>query len=107
MTSDHSALIERLEAAEFRGPMQHLRDWSELDRLLAEAAAALREIEGERSVEYVIYQDDVMVAGSDDEADIRHYAFVYGQDGPVDVFKVVSFSSPLPSAPNQAKEAGE
>jgi len=69
--------------------------------LLTEAAACIREMveKGERSVDYEVYQDDVLVAGSDSEREIRHYAAVYEQDGPVEVFKVVSFRRPLPPAP--------
>lgn len=72
-----------------------------IDALLTEAAACIRDMveRGERSVDYEIWQDGVLVAGSDNEADARHYAAVYEQDGPVDAFKVVSFRSPLPPAP--------
>ena len=31
-------LVERLEDQNFAGPMQHLRDWKEIDGLFAEAA---------------------------------------------------------------------
>lgn len=70
------------------------------------AAACIREMveRGERSVDYEIWQDGVLVAGSDNEADARHYAAVYEQDGPVDAFKVVSFRSPLPPAPGAEDE---
>lgn len=42
--TDPMELVGRLEDQSFRGPMQHLRDWSELDRLHTEAAACIREM---------------------------------------------------------------
>lgn len=98
--TDPMKLVGRLESVEevsdlHGGPAYALRD------LIDEAAACIREMveRGERSVDYEIWQDDALVAGSDNEGDARHYAAVYGQDGPVEVFKVVSFRSPLPPAP--------
>ena len=35
-------------------------------------------------VEYVVMQNDEWCAGSSDIANAEHYAFVYGQDGPVE-----------------------
>jgi hypothetical protein len=40
-----SELRRRLIDPDFRGPMQHLRNWSELDRLHDEAAQAIRDLE--------------------------------------------------------------
>lgn len=102
--SNYADLIERLE----RNAKQTItRYCGDLDgaivphALLTEAAACIREMveHGERSVDYEIWQDDALVAGSDNEADARHYAAVYEQDGPVQLIKVVSFRSPLPPAP--------
>lgn len=50
MTPHSRELADRLTDPNFRGPFQHLRDWSELDRLHDEAAALLRR---EPSVEEV------------------------------------------------------
>lgn len=39
--------------------------------------------DGEREVQYEVWQDGMMVAASTDPADAKHYLAVYGQDGPV------------------------
>ena len=95
--TDPMELVGRLESYrptnEWGDPVHHA--------IIDEAAACIREMveKGERSLDYEVYQDDVLVAGSDSEREIRHYAAVYEQDGPVEVFKVVSFRRPLPPAP--------
>lgn len=43
---DVRALLDELRNPDFAGPMQHLRSWSEIDRLMNEAAAAIRAILG-------------------------------------------------------------
>nr|WP_312293789.1 hypothetical protein [Brevundimonas diminuta] len=92
--TDPMELVGRLET--FDGGYQ-----KDAYALIDEAAACIREMveRGERSVDYEIWQDNALVAGSDNEADARHYAAVYEQDGPVELIKVVSFRSPLPPAP--------
>lgn len=101
------ALVERLEDPSFKGPMQHLRDWSELDRLHDQAATALRSFMDGGDVDYEVWQDDEFVAGSSNEADARHYAAVYGQDCPVKLVRVVSYRTDLPTPPAVEGEAGE
>lgn len=44
----------------------------------------------EIEVTYEVWQDDMMVASSSSEAEAVHYAFVYGQDGPVELKKAVT-----------------
>jgi hypothetical protein len=41
MTTDVKDLVERLRDPDYAGPMQHLRSWSDLDRIHDEASAAL------------------------------------------------------------------
>jgi hypothetical protein len=43
-----ASVVERLTDPNFAGPMQHLRDWSELDRLHAGAAALIERLSAER-----------------------------------------------------------
>lgn len=51
--------------------------------------------------EFEIYQNDDIVASSSGPRDqawreIMHYAAVYGQDGPVEVFEITRTPVPLP-----------
>lgn len=43
-------------------------------------------------IEYQVWQDDMCQASSDNLADAKHYLAVYGQDGPVQLREVVSYS---------------
>ena len=45
-----ASVVERLTDPNFAGPMQHLRDWSELDRLHTEAAALIERLSAEQEV---------------------------------------------------------
>lgn len=98
MSRDSMELVGRLDDCAQANRDLH-RD--PLASILTEAAACIREMVecGERSVDYELWQNDEMVAGSSSEREIRHYAAVYVQDGPVEVFEVVSFRRPLPPAP--------
>lgn len=49
-------------------------------------AAALRGRDA--VVEWEVWQDDMPVATSTNEADARHYLMVYGQDGPATLMRV-------------------
>lgn len=40
-----------------------------------------------REAQFEVWQDDMMVAASTDEADARHYLAVYQQDGPATLFR--------------------
>lgn len=43
-----ASVVERLTDPNFAGPMQHLRNWSELDRLHTEAASLIERLSAER-----------------------------------------------------------
>ena len=65
--TNKEGLVARLTDPNFRGPFQHLRDWSELDRLHDEAAALLRREPSVEEVAAAIFDnlgksDDVMRA---------------------------------------------
>jgi len=45
--------------------------------------------------QWEVWEDDLMVASSTDEADARHYLAVYSQDGPVRLLKSVSVRTPV------------
>jgi hypothetical protein len=105
MTPDHSALIERLEAMADE-PSRLVR---EVDRVLAEAAAALRDQQAKMQ----------MMQARLDRWEPKPFcapsfssSFLTGQaEQPSDASRIFRPSAgsagPLPSAPNQAKEAGE
>ncbi len=45
-------------------------------------------------IEYIVYGGesfDEFCASTDNEADARHYMFVYGQDGPVKLVKATTY----------------
>lgn len=44
----------------------------------------------ETEVTFEVWEDDMLVASSTDEADARHYLAVYSQDGPVKMVKAVT-----------------
>lgn len=44
---------------------------------------------------YEIWHDDCLVATSTHEADARHYAAVYGQDGPVRLVRAVTYRTEI------------
>ncbi len=46
MPSNVSNIIARLRDPDYASPMQHLRDWADLDRLHAEAAEAMERLVG-------------------------------------------------------------
>ena len=116
MTPDHSALIERLEimggdAAYSMTPATR--------SILAEAAAALRD---QQAAIHAIEHAAIMLMGEVGNAfydgfrdaigkepwdDCYDYAAVKGRDYAREKVKVYRAAFPLPSAPNQAKEAGE
>ena len=126
------ALVERLEDPSFKGPMQHLRDWSELDRLHDQAATALRSFmdggwrgmtvatqEGAPPTKgsYIAYVDQDVPSRFAKRifliwdgqrwfyfmSDQRHRAFVYGWIGPLPAMKLYD----LPTPPAVEGEAGE
>ncbi len=45
--------------------------------------------------QWEVWEDDLMVASSTDEADARHYLAVYLQDGPVRLVKSVTVRTPV------------
>ena len=47
MVEDRKTLIEQARNEDYRGPLQHLRSWSDLDRLLSCLADELEEAERE------------------------------------------------------------
>lgn len=63
------------------------------------ADAGLLAPEGEREVMYEVWQDDCLEAETTDINDARHYAAVYGQDGPVQVVKAVTYRRPFLAPP--------
>ena len=90
----------RSEAANLRhGNVAYASDNANLQGRAMAAEAALAECrkdaEGDRSVVYEVWHDDFCQAGSDDEAEARHYAMLYGQDGPVTLYRIVSFKSAM------------
>lgn len=57
--SDERDIVERLSDADYRGPMQHLRGWNDLDVLHDDAAGVIKslrarvaELEAERDAKY-------------------------------------------------------
>jgi hypothetical protein len=56
---------------------------------------AFEDAEGTRRVSYEIVQNGVCEAGSDDLSDALHYCAMYQQDGPVELHRVVCFSTVL------------
>jgi len=56
-------------------------------------------------VEWEVWQDDMPVATSTDEADARHYLMVYGQDGPATLTRVER-TQVARAALHDAKEVG-
>ena len=61
----------------------------------AEIQRNAEDVTGERHVTYQVWCGDRYEAGSDDLSDALHYCLVYGQDGPVELRKVVSFTTTL------------
>lgn len=57
--------------------------------------AAITHLQAAAEIDFEIWQDDMLVASSTDEADARHYAAVYAQDGPVQLFRVETRRTPL------------
>lgn len=59
-------------------------------------------------VAYEVWEDDMIVASSTDEADARHYHAVYSQDGPVSLQRAVTTRTMLIAAqPTDDRGAGE
>ncbi len=56
------------------------------------------------TVTFEIWQDDICVAMSDDESDAWHYAMMYGQDGPVIVYRVENKRTALESFAQARKD---
>lgn len=113
--TDHSALIERLEAI----ATDNRDTLSDKLAALAEAAAALRD---QQAAIHAIEHAAIMLMGEVGNAfyegfrdaigeepwdDCYDYAAVKGQDYAREKMKAYRDAFPLPSAPNQAKEAGE
>lgn len=55
---------------------------------------------GEYEVDYEIICNGEWVAGSTDLADAKHYAAVYGQDGPVEIVEARTYRRTLPTPPS-------
>lgn len=51
-------LIERLRNPQFAGPMQHLRDWSDIDTLMHRAADLLEEAEHDAIIRAALSKDE-------------------------------------------------
>lgn len=81
--SDHADAV--LSAAKGRPITLHMEPWDECkDTFLGDARAALAAMPKiEAEVTWEVWEDDLMVANSTDEANARHYFAVYSQDGPV------------------------
>lgn len=116
MTPDHSALIERLEAMADE-PSRLVR---EVDRVLAEAAAAIRDLTEWRDISEHSGHAPVMVSTKPSNPNCLFSepvsAFVDATGvwrclgsvgGMAPLSRKPTHFRPLPSAPNQAKEAGE
>lgn len=107
--AENKALVERLEEPNAPGRL-NIVDFDGTERLLDlidEAATALRSFMDGGDVDYEVWQGDEWVASASREADARHYAAVYGQDGPVKLVRVVSYRTDLPTPPAVEGEAGE
>ena len=118
--TDHSALIERLEAGCIFHPRHYwIVDPDKTDALLAEAAKALRDLTEWRDIATAPKDGTKFDGWQRDErvcdmhwSDVQDAWCVDGDYGPEEptplaFFPRVSHWLPLPSAPNQAKEAGE
>lgn len=122
---DHSALIERLEGG-FLSSNPHHSEVYQTNTLLAEAAAALRDqqaqMDRDKDEAHAVVHAAIMLMGVVGTAfydgfrdaigkepwdDCYDYAAVKGRDYALEKMKAYRDAFPLPSAPNQAKEAGE
>ena len=66
--------------------------WSAADArfMMRKAAATIASLTSELDageVTYEVWQDDMPVAESDDIEEASHYASMYAQDGPIEVFR--------------------
>lgn len=59
-----------------------------------------QEFDEEREINFEVWEDDMIVASSTDEADARHYLAVYSQDGPVRLVRAETVRTTLPSVPS-------
>lgn len=104
------ALVERLESLSALEPGWYAnvgkRTGEQCCEAMREAATALRSFMDGGDVDYEVWQGDEWVASASREADARHYAAVYGQDGPVKLVRVVSYRTDLPTPPAVEGEAG-
>ena len=67
----------------------HSHSWHDLPEV---AEAMARDAHGERSMVWEVWQEGLCVASSDSMAEAKHYLMLYGQDGPVTLMRVISFS---------------
>lgn len=59
----------------------------------------------EKDTQFEVWQDDMLVAGSDSLSEAQHYAAVYGQDGPVEIKVAVTTRVPLEQWPQSLASA--
>ncbi|UXC93094.1 hypothetical protein EGM87_22625 [Sphingobium sp. RSMS] len=96
---DSVALGEREKC--LRGDLDHQHGVQiALRALMARTPSALQALGQERETTFEVWQGDMMVASSTDEAEARHYCLVYSQDGPVRLVRAETVRTPLPSAPS-------
>lgn len=76
-------------------------DAEALKRLRVELSATAA---GDAEVTYELWQGGEWNAAADTEADIAHYAMMYGQDGPVTVYRVHTKRERIEELSNEAAQ---
>ncbi|MFT4056455.1 MAG: hypothetical protein QM681_18275 [Novosphingobium sp.] len=78
-------------------PDHHWRDQrKQVDAILNSLASeGWQLVRGEAEVSYEVWEDDMLVASSTDEADGRHYHAVYSQGGLVKLVKAETFRTDI------------
>jgi hypothetical protein len=76
-------LLAQLRDPDFRGPMQHCRSWSDLDRLLDEAATEIERLRATKAMALITptLPDDMRHAADEDDATGNHLQASYLRAG--------------------------
>lgn len=97
MSTDVKDLVGRIRDADYAGPMQYLRDWSDLDQMLTDAASAL-EAQAEEIVrlekDLRTVQNAAKTISSAQGTELQHlrenYRFDYAMRGEVESLRAVN-----------------